>query len=208
MKEDRTDASPMDQTAGAAYSAVQAQKAVNQAVQMQRAAKGTSTAQKAAHTSQAAYAVTAAAKGGGTAAGAAAGTALGGPLGTVVGALASSKTFRKVIAGIFAALFLWMFLIANMIGIILTYLGFADADAFANEAQSAELSNIKVRIEAILKEEEYRQEIFALIEQARDNGLQEIQVDKATNYTEHELTVIDEYESKLKVNASYYLAIF
>lgn len=207
MKEDRADASPMDQAAGAAYGAVQAQEAVNQAVQMQRAAKGTGAAQKAAHTSQAAYAVTAAAKGGGTAAGAATGTALGGPLGTVVGALATSKTFRKVIAGIFAALFLWMFLIANMIGIILTYLGFAGADAFANEAQSAELSNMKVRIEAILKKEEYKREILALIEQARDKGLQEIQADKASNYAEHELTVMDEYESKLKMNSSYYLAI-
>ena len=76
-----------------------------------------------------------------------------------------------MVGGIFAALFLWMFLIANMIGIILTYLGVADADAFANEAQSAELSNMKVRIEAILKKEEYKQEILALIEQARDKGL-------------------------------------
>ena len=207
MKEDRADASPMDQAAGAAYGAVQAQKAVNQAVQMQRAAKGAGTAQKAAQGSQAAYAVTAAAKGGGTAAGAAAGTALGGPLGTVAGAVATSKTFRKVIAGIFAALFLWMFLIANMIGIILTYLGFADADAFANEAQSAELSNIKVRIEAILKKDEYRQEILSLLEQARDKGMQEIEADKNANYKDHGLTVVDEYESKLKINTSYYLAI-
>ena len=145
MREERSDASPMDRTAGVACSAVQAQKAVNQAVQLQKAAQGAGVAQKAAHGSQAAYAVTAAAKGGGTAAGAAAGTALGGPLGTVVGTLATSRTFWKIVAGVFAALFLWMFLIANMIGIILTYLGFADADAFANEAQSAELSNIKVR---------------------------------------------------------------
>ena len=131
MREERSDASPMDRTAGAACSAVQAQKAVNQAVQLQKAAQGAGAAQKAAHGSQAAYAVTAA------------GTALGGPLGTVVGTLATSRTFWKIVAGVFAALFLWMFLIANMIGIILAYLGVADADAFANEAQSAELSNIK-----------------------------------------------------------------
>ncbi len=207
MKEDRTDASPMDQAAGAAYQAVQAQRAVSQAVQMQRAARGAGAAQKAAHSSQAAYAVTAAAQGGGTAAGAAAGTALGGPLGTVVGTLATSKTFRKVIAGIFAALFLWMFLIANMIGIILTYLGFADADAFANEAQSAELSNIKARIEAILKKEEYKQEILALLEGARDKGLREIEADKGAKYPDYGLTVVDEYENRLKTNTSYYLAI-
>ena len=203
MKEDRTDVSPMDQAVGAVYQAVQAQRAVSQAVQMQRAAWGTGAAQKAAHSFQAAYAVTAAAQGGGTAAGAAAGTALGGPLGTVVGTLATSKTFRKVIAGIFAALFLWMFLIANMIGIILTYLGFADADAFANEAQSAELSNIKARIEAILKKEEYKQEILALLEGARDKGLQEIEADKGAKYPDHGLTVVDEYESRLKTKSSY-----
>ncbi len=174
---------------------------------MQKAAQGAGVAQKAAHGSQAAYAVTAAAKGGGTAAGAAAGTALGGPLGTVVGTLATSRTFWKIVAGVFAALFLWMFLIANMIGIILTYLGFADADAFANEAQSAELSNIKVRVESILKKEEYRREILALVEQARDQKLQEIQSDTAANYSDYELTVVDEYESKLKMNTSYYLAI-
>ncbi len=174
---------------------------------MQKAAQGAGVAQKAAHGSQAAYAVTAVAKGGGTAAGAAAGTALGGPLGTVVGTLATSRTFWKIVAGVFAALFLWMFLIANMIGIILTYLGFADADAFANEAQSAELSNIKVRVESILKKEEYRREILALVEQARDQELQEIQSDTAANYSDYELTVVDEYESKLKMNTSYYLAI-
>ncbi len=207
MREERSDASPMDRTAGVACSAVQAQKAVNQAVQLQKAAQGAGVAQKAAHGSQAAYAVTAVAKGGGTAAGAAAGTALGGPLGTVVGTLATSRTFWKIVAGVFAALFLWMFLIANMIGIILTYLGFADADAFANEAQSAELSNIKVRVESILKKEEYRREILALVEQARDQELQEIQSDTAANYSDYELTVVDEYESKLKMNTSYYLAI-
>lgn len=207
MREERSDAAPMDQAAGIASQTVQAQRAVNHAVQMQKSAKGAGAVQNAAHTSQAAYAVTAAAKGGGASAGAAAGTAFGGPLGTVVGALATNKNFWKVVGGIFAALFLWMFLIANMIGIILTYLGFADADAFANEAQSAELSNIKVRIESILKKEEYRQEILSLIEQARDQELQEIQADKEADYPDYEITVVDEYESKLKMNTSYYLAI-
>ena len=205
MKEDRSDALPLDQAAGlacqAAQTAGQARKAVH------HGAQGMDAAQKAAHTSQAAYAVTAAAESGETATGAAAGTAFGGPLGTIVGTLATSKTFWKVLAGIFAAVFLWMFLIANMIGIILTYLEFADADAFANEAQSAELANIRVRIEAILKNEEYEREIIALIELARDKNLQEIQADKEADYADYELTVMDEYETRFKRNVSYYLAI-
>lgn len=163
--------------------------------------------QATAHASQAAYAVAAAIKGGGTAAGAAAGTALGGPLGMAVAALTSSRTFWKVMSGIFAGIFLWMFLIVNMIGIILTYLGFADADSFVNEAQSAELSDIKARIEAILENESYEQELLELIRQARDENLQEIHADKEANYAEYELTVIDEYETKLKRNMSYYLAM-
>lgn len=163
--------------------------------------------QATAHASQAAYAVAAAVKGGGTAAGAAAGTALGGPLGMAVAALTSSRTFWKVMSGIFVGIFLWMFLIVNMIGIILTYLGFADADSFVNEAQSAELSDIKARIEAILENENYEQELLELIRQARDENLQEIHADKEANYAEYELTVIDEYETKLKRNMSYYLAM-
>ena len=63
MKEDRIEASPLDQAADTALQ----------------------IGQIAAQTSQAAYAVAAAAKGGGEVAGAAAGTALGGPLGTVIG---------------------------------------------------------------------------------------------------------------------------
>lgn len=205
MKEERADTTPFDQAANTAYqtahAARQAQRAVNQASQ------GAHAAQKAAHTSQAAHAVTASAQGGGAAAGAAAGTAAAGPLGAVIGTLATSRTFWKVVAGIFAAMFLWMFLIANMIGIILTYLGFSDADAFANEAQSAELSNLKVRIETILNNDAYEREIMEIIEQAREQGLKEIEADKAEKYAEHELTVVDEYETKLKRNVSYYLAI-
>ena len=89
-----------------------------------------------AHSAQAAYAVSAAVKAGRTAAGAAAGTAMAGPLGTLVGTLAGSKTVWKVFGAIFLFLFLWMFIIANMIGIIFHYLGFANADSYANEAQS------------------------------------------------------------------------
>lgn len=161
----------------------------------------------AAHAAQAAYAVNAAAKGGTAAAGAATGTALAGPLGTVVGTVVSSKTFWKVVAGIFLFLFLWMFIIANMIGIILSYLGFANADSFANEAQSAQLSNLRTRVEEVLGNEEYAKSILAVIEAERNKNLEEISADQTKHYAEHELVVVDEYETKLKRNISYYLAV-
>lgn len=206
MRDDKSNASPLDGAAGtvsqAAQTAGQIQKTVNQARQ------GAGAAQKAAHTSQAAYAATASAQGGAAAAGATTGTALAGPLGTVVGVIVTSKTFWKVVGGILMAIFLWMFIIANLIGIILTYLGFADADAFANEAQSEELANLKVRVEQILDKEEYEHEIMAIIEQNRDVRLEEIAADKQENYKDYELSVIDEYETKFKRNASYYLSIF
>lgn len=206
MRDDKSDASPLDGAAGtvsqAAQTAGQIQKTVNQARQ------GAGAAQKAAHTSQAAYVATASAQGGAAAAGATTGTALAGPLGTVVGVIVTSKTFWKVVGGILMAIFLWMFIIANLIGIILTYLGFADADAFANEAQSEELANLKVRVEQILDKEEYEHEIMAIIEQNRDVRLKEIAADKQEKYNDYELSVIDEYETKFKRNASYYLSIF
>lgn len=206
MRDDKSDASPLDGAAGtvsqAAQTAGQIQKTVNQARQ------GAGAAQKAAHTSQAAYVATASAQGGAAAAGATTGTALAGPLGTVVGVIVTSKTFWKVVGGILMAIFLWMFIIANLIGIILTYLGFADADAFANEAQSEELANLKVRVEQILDKEEYEHEIMAIIEQNRDVRLEEIAADKQEKYNDYELSVIDEYETKFKRNASYYLSIF
>lgn len=206
MRDDKSDASPLDGAAGtvsqAAQTAGQIQKTVNQVRQ------GAGAAQKAAHTSQAAYVATASAQGGAAAAGATTGTALAGPLGTVVGVIVTSKTFWKVVGGILMAIFLWMFIIANLIGIILTYLGFADADAFANEAQSEELANLKVRVEKILDKEEYEHEIMAIIEQNRDVRLEEIAADKQEKYNDYELSVIDEYETKFKRNASYYLSIF
>lgn len=178
MRDDRSESSPLDQAAGtasqAAQTAGQVKKAVNQAKQ------GANAAQKAAHTSQAAYAATASAQGGAAAAGATTGTALAGPLGAVVGVIVTSKTFWKVIGGILGAIFLFMFIIANLIGIILTYLGFADADAFANEAQSEELSNLKIRIEQIFDQEEYEREILAIIEQNRDLKIEEIDADKTS----------------------------
>lgn len=116
-----------------------------------------------AHSAQAAYAVSAAVKAGGTAAGAAAGTAMAGPLGTLVGALAGSKTLWKIVGAIFLSLFLWMFIVVNMIGIIFNYLGFANADSYANEAQSNQLANIRSRAEQILQNTDYQNEILQII---------------------------------------------
>jgi len=175
MKNDRTDSTPLEQGANAASHAAQTVQ------QAHRIANHAKTAKTTAHASQAAYAATAAAKGGASAAGAATGTAMAGPLGTVVGAIVTSKTFWKVVAGILAFLFEWMFIIANMIGIILSYLGFANADSFANEAQSAQLSNMRGRVEQILANEDYENEILSIIEQNRDLQIQEINADRAEN---------------------------
>ncbi len=202
MKDDRKESTPLEQGADTAAHAARA------AQQAHRIADYARSAETVAHTSQAAYAVTTAAQGGATAAGAATGTALAGPLGTIVGALLTSKTFWNIIVGILAFIFLWMFIIANMIGIILSYLGFADANSFANEAQSAQLSNMRTRIEQVLANEDYEKEILAIIEQNRDLQIQEINADKAENYADYELQIVDEYETKLKRNLSSYLAVF
>ena len=160
-----------------------------------------------AHSAQAAYAVSAAVKAGGTAAGAAAGTAMAGPLGTLVGTLAGSKTVWKVFGAIFLFLFLWMFIIANMIGIIFHYLGFANADSYANEAQSNQLANIRSRAEQILQNADYQNEILQIIGQQRDLHLQEIQADQMEKYADATLVVVDEFETKLKRSLSYYLSV-
>lgn len=202
MKDDRKESTPLEQGADTAAHAARA------AQQAHRIADYARSAETVAHTSQAAYAVTTAAQGGATAAGAATGTALAGPLGTIVGALLTSKTFWNIVVGILAFIFLWMFIIANMIGIILSYLGFADANSFANEAQSAQLSNMRTRIEQVLANEDYEKEILAIIEQNRDLQIQEINADKAENYADYEVQIVDEYETKLKRNLSSYLAVF
>ena len=178
---------------------------------MQEEKQQGSAADGAAHIAQgaqAAYSVISAAKAGSTAAGAAVGTATAGPLGTVVGFLVTTKTFWKILGAVFAAILLFLFIIVNFIGILLSYLGFMDADSFANQAQSQELNSIRSRIELILEEETYRNEILSIISQERDVKLQEIQADWSANYPDHTLEIVDEYETKLKDNLEYYLGIF
>lgn len=178
---------------------------------MQEEKQQGSAADGAAHIAQgaqAAYSVISAARAGSTAAGAAVGTATTGPLGTVVGFLVTTKTFWKILGAVFAAILLFLFIIVNFIGILLSYLGFMDADSFANQAQSQELNSIRSRIELILEEESYRNEILSIISQERDVKLQEIQADWSANYPDHTLEIVDEYETKLKDNLEYYLGIF
>lgn len=178
---------------------------------MQEEKQQGSAADGAAHIAQgaqAAYSVISAARAGSTAAGAAVGTATAGPLGTVVGFLVTTKTFWKILGAVFAAILLFLFIIVNFIGILLSYLGFMDADTFANQAQSQELNSIRSRIELILEEETYRNEILSIISQERDVKLQEIQADWSANYPDHTLEIVDEYETKLKDNLEYYLGIF
>lgn len=201
VRNDNSDSTPLDRGANTAACTAQTLR------QAQHIASHGQAAKTAAHTSQAAYTAAAAAKGGSVAAGAATGTALAGPLGTVVGTIVTSKTFWKIVIGILAFIFLFMFIISNLIGIILTYLGFADADAFANEAQSVQLSNLRVRTEQVLENEDYKKEILAIIEENRDYQIEEINADKAQNYADYELTIIDEYETKLKKNLSHYLSV-
>lgn len=178
---------------------------------MQKEKQQGSAADGAAHIAQgaqAAYSVISAARAGSTAAGAAVGTATAGPLGTVVGFLVTTKTFWKILGAVFAAILLFLFIIVNFIGILLSYLGFMDADSFANQAQSQELNSIRSRIELILEEESYRNEILSIISQERDVKLQEIQADWSANYPDFTLEIVDEYETKLKDNLAYYLGIF
>ena len=98
-----------------------------------------------------------------------------------------------------------MFTIANMIGIIFSYLGFANADSYANEAQSTQLTNIRDRVEEVLQQEDYKKEILKIINKKHKAVLKEIDQDKAEKYAGHELVVVDEYETKLKRNLGYTL---
>lgn len=82
-----------------------------------------------------------------------------------------------------------------------------DANSFVNEAQSKELSAIRSRIEQILEVEEYQTELLSIISQEHGKKLQEIQADYEANYKEHKLTIIDEYETRLKENLPYYIGI-
>lgn len=197
MAEDRQDSSPLDSTANAA---MQTAKTAKQAKQI---ADGVKSAKNAAKGAQAASSIATASSGG--VAGSTIGTAVAGPLGTVIGFVVTNKTFQRIVAGVMAAILLFVFIIVNFIGILFSYLGFMDANSFANEAQSKELSAIRSRIEQVLEIEEYHTELLSIISQEHEKKLQEIQEDYEANYKEHKLTIIDEYETRLKENLPYYM---
>lgn len=197
MAEDRQDSSPLDSTANAA---MQTAKTAKQAKQI---ADGVKSAKNAAKGAQAASSIATASSGG--VAGSTIGTAVAGPLGTVIGFVVTNKTFQRIVAGVMAAILLFVFIIVNFIGILFSYLGFMDANSFANEAQSKELSAIRSRIEQVLEIEEYHTELLSIISQEHEKKLQEIQEDYEANYKEHKLTIIDEYETRLKENLPYYI---
>lgn len=195
MAEERRDTSPLDSTANAA---MQTAKKAKQAKQIVDSVKDATKGAKAAYTVAATS---------GNVAGSTVGTAMAGPLGTVIGFLITNKTFQKVVAAIMASILLFLFIIVNFIGILFSYLGFMDANSFVNEARSKELAAVRSRVEAILKEDEYRTELLSIISLEHDKKLQEIQADYQSNYADCKLTVIDEYETRLKKNLSYYLGI-
>lgn len=197
MAEDRQDSSPLDSTANAA---MQTAKTAKQAKQI---ADGVKSAKNAAKGAQAASSIATASSGG--VAGSTIGTAVAGPLGTVIGFVVTNKTFQRIVAGVMAAILLFVFIIVNFIGILFSYLGFMDANSFANEAQSKELSAIRSRIEQVLEIEEYHTELLSIISQEHEKKLQEIQEDYEANYKEHKLTIIDEYKTRLKENLPYYI---
>lgn|GEM_PF-6130002 len=165
---------------------------------------------KAMKSAQAAHAAVGAAKAGATAttAGTTLGTALGGPLGALVGKIVTSKTFWKVIGGILAAILLFMFIVANFFGIILSYLGFLNANDYVAQSQNADVANLQIRIEELFEEKENsKEDIAALLEGQRDLLLVDIDADFPSNYSEYETyEVFDEYKTKMKDHLSRYLS--
>lgn len=194
MSEDWREQEPLDKAAGMAARGSRA------AGQMKTIAQGI----------QSAYSAIGAAASGSTVGGAAAGSALGGPLGAAIGALVTSKTFWKTVLSVCMALLLFIYIIVNAVGIILAYLGFADADSYVAQARAAEYQNIKSRIETVLTEDtELADELYGLIAAERDALLEEIGADYEENWDEYDGYEIelDEYETILKPNLAQYLAV-
>lgn len=174
-----------------------------------RTVRAAGQAKQAAEAVQAAHLAAGAAKSGAAVSGAAAGTALAGPLGAVIGTVLTSRTFWKTVGAILAAILLFLYMIVNSVGIIFSYLGFADADSYVSQAREAEYQNIKSQIETLFSENpELRTELCTVIEGYRDQMLDEIGVDFDANWDGYdEYEVVDEYESRLEPMLSQYLAV-
>lgn len=194
MSEDWRDQEPLDKAAGMAA----------------RGSRAAGQIGKIAQSIQSAHGVIGTAASGGTAGGVAAGSALGGPLGAAVGALVTSKIFWKAVLSVVLALLLFIYIIVNAVGIIMAYLGFADADSYVAQARAAEYQNIKSRVETILTEDtELADELYGLIKAERDSLLGEIGDDYDENWDDYDGYEIelDEYETVLKPNLAQYLAV-
>lgn len=192
MGDDWTEQEPLD-------------KAAEMAARTVRAA---GQAKQAADAIQAAHTVAGAA-GSGAAAGTTVGTALGGPLGAVIGAVLTSKTFWKAVGAVLASILLFLYMIVNSVGIIFSYLGFADADSYVAQAREAEYQNIKIQIETLFSEKpELKTELCEVIIGYRDQMLEEIEADFYANWDSYDAyEVVDEYESSLEPMLSQYLAV-
>ncbi len=131
-------------------------------------------------------------------------------MGAVIGAVLASKSFWKAVGAVLAAVLLFLYMIVNSIGIIFSYLGFADADSYVSQAREAEYQNIKLQVETLFSEspELRARKLCALIEGYRDQMLDEIGVDFRENWDGYDdYEVEDEYESRLEPMLSQYLAV-
>lgn len=193
MGDDWTEQEPLD-------------KAAEMAARTVRAA---GQAKQAADAIQAAHTAAGAAGSGGAVAGTTAGTALGGPLGAVIGTLLTSRMFWKAVVAVVAAVLLFLYIVVNSVGIIFTYLGFADADSYVSQAREAEYRNIKIQIETLFSEKpELRTEISTLIWGYRDRMMEEITQDFYENWDSYDgYEVEDECKSRLEPMLSQYLAV-
>ncbi|MDR1551023.1 MAG: transglycosylase SLT domain-containing protein [Hungatella sp.] len=178
----------------AAEKAAQAAKAINQAHQT-------------AHSVQAAQAAFGAAKTGGASAGQTVGAAAGGLLGVAIAAVVASKTFWKAIGALLVMIFLFMYITANLLTLVLSYIGFSGPDAYVSKARQAELLHLQTRIETVLSQPETKNEILSMIEEKRDSILLEIEGDFDRSGCDEYEIIRDEYESVLVPELSRYLAV-
>lgn len=193
MSGDWKEDEPLDKAAEMAARTVRAAGQINQVTQAM----------------QAAHAAIGAGRAGVAVSGSAAGTAFGGPLGAAVGAALTNKTFWKVAGSVFAAIFLFLYLIVNSIGIIFSYLGFADADSYVSRARTEECRNLKLQIDTLFSEQpQSKAELCSRIEAERDRILSEISDDFSDHWSGcDEYEVEDEYESVLEPALSQYLSV-
>ena len=160
-----------------------------------QAAKAANHVYQTAHSVQAAHAAIGAAGSGGASAGATVGAAAGGPLGAVIAAVLTSKTFWKFIGSLLVIIFLIMYIVANLLSLVLSYIGFSSPDDYVSQARQAEFLNLQTRIETILSQTEAKNEVLSLIEGKRDEILEEIEDDfDGSGCDEYEI-IRDEYET-------------